>query len=411
MPVRVRVRDFQSVEDAEIVVDRFTVVTGPNNSGKTATMRAVQGVFSNTPGDSFVRHGKEKLSVEIDFGDGQVVRWEKGPKVKPTYTLNGKTIHPGRAVPDEVAALGIQPIQAGSLSVWPQIAPQFSGQVFLLDLPGSAIAEAVADVERVGKLTQALRLAEADKRSTNADLRVRRKDQETLKADFGEFAGLDAITATVEAIEVAMASAKQVEGEIEAVRALRDRMRTAETELGALTGIEAVKVPDSDRFTKAKAVGAKTAELRDVRARLVAAQASMKELAGAEGLSVPPVPAGVEDARDQLRALVSLRTRLQAARTAVQRADKASKVAADLQLDGLTKKAEQARKAVDYFAGLRSRLHSAKTNIEGLEISLVETRRQATAAAEEVRTILGGLGECPVCHTEIKGSHSHVEGS
>ena len=170
MPVRIRARNFQSIEDAEIVVDRFTVVTGPNNSGKTALQRAVQGVFTNPSGDAFVRHGAERLIVDIDFGNDETVRWEKGPKVKPTYTVKGKVINPGRQVPTEVLALGIQPIQAGAIAVWPQVAPQFTGQMFLLDLPGSAIAEAVADVERVGQLTQALRLADSDKRSASSEL-------------------------------------------------------------------------------------------------------------------------------------------------------------------------------------------------------------------------------------------------
>ena len=135
MAVRIRVRNFQSIEDAEVEVSGLTVVTGQNNSGKTALMRAVRGVFENSGGDAFVRHGTDALAVHLDFGDADVT-WTKGPKVKPTYIVGGKTINPGRSVPDEVTSLGVAPVQAGSGEAWPQIAPQFTGQVFLLDLPG-----------------------------------------------------------------------------------------------------------------------------------------------------------------------------------------------------------------------------------------------------------------------------------
>ena len=48
MAVTARVQNFQSVEDATIVIDGLTVITGTNNSGKTAVMRAIRGC-SPTP--------------------------------------------------------------------------------------------------------------------------------------------------------------------------------------------------------------------------------------------------------------------------------------------------------------------------------------------------------------------------
>ncbi len=41
--VKVRVKNFQSIREAEVEVKGLTVITGPNNSGKTAFMRAVKG--------------------------------------------------------------------------------------------------------------------------------------------------------------------------------------------------------------------------------------------------------------------------------------------------------------------------------------------------------------------------------
>jgi len=131
MPVRVRVQNFQSIEDAEVVIDGLTVITGPNNSGKSAFMRAIWGVFTNAPSGPLVRRGESHLTVDIEFGDGHSVRWEKGPKINQ-YTVDGKKLsNVGRGVPPEVAELGVQEIKGGSDRLWPQIARQFDGTLFL----------------------------------------------------------------------------------------------------------------------------------------------------------------------------------------------------------------------------------------------------------------------------------------
>ena len=36
MPVRVHVQNFQSIREAEVEIAGFTVITGTNNTGKTA---------------------------------------------------------------------------------------------------------------------------------------------------------------------------------------------------------------------------------------------------------------------------------------------------------------------------------------------------------------------------------------
>ena len=186
MAVQVRVQNFQSIADASVSIDGLTVVTGANNSGKTAFMRAIRGVFTNAPPGPLVRHGCAHLSVALTFDDGTSVLWEKGwekpgrkGKTINRYTVNGKQIATvGRGVPPEVESLGVREISAASDRVWPQIAQQFDGTLFLVNRPGSAVAEALSDVERVGALSSALKASEKDRRSANAELKVRRKDVE-----------------------------------------------------------------------------------------------------------------------------------------------------------------------------------------------------------------------------------------
>ena len=85
-------------------------------------------------------------------------------------------IYPGREVPSEVQALGVSSIEVGTQTVWPQIASQFSGQIFLLDQSGAVVAETIADVDRVGSLTDALRLCESDRKGLKSALEIRKTD-------------------------------------------------------------------------------------------------------------------------------------------------------------------------------------------------------------------------------------------
>jgi len=410
MPIRIRARNFQSIEDAEIVVDRFTVVTGPNNSGKTALQRAVQGVFTNPSGDAFVRHGAEKLIVDIDFGNDETVSWEKGPKVKPKYTVKGKAIHPGRQVPDEVLTLGIQPIQAGAIAVWPQVAPQFTGQVFLLDLPGSAIAEAVADVERVGKLTQALRLAESDKRSASAELKVRKKDVETANSALSEFAGLDAVGVVVLSVEQTFEDARATRVQFEAAEKARTRIQNATAEANALAGVRLVQVPSEELASKALNTGRACTQIEGVRTRLTKAQLLVGSLQGLRDVRVPPAPTKAIEAQRELREAQTLRQKVSSSTAASKKIEAMRAALAQINEANLQQKidrASQAKKGNTFLEGLRTRMSAAKGEIASLTSTLAEKKQLLDATEVEIREVLGGMGSCPVCQTSISGSHTH----
>ena len=67
--MKIQVKNFQSIKKAEVEVKGLTVITGPNNIGKSALARAISGVFSNLKGNSFVRKGESHCEVEVEFED------------------------------------------------------------------------------------------------------------------------------------------------------------------------------------------------------------------------------------------------------------------------------------------------------------------------------------------------------
>ena len=354
---KVRVKDFQSIKDAQVSVEGFTVITGPNNSGKSAFMRAVKGVFTNAAPGPLVRKGSPYLSVEIEFDNGDTVLWEKGTE-KPfgkgktinRYEVNGVKIeNVGRGVPPEVEALGVSEVRASSDKVWPQIAPQFSGTLFLVDRPGSTIAEALADVERVGRLTDSLRLSERDRRSLSSELKVRRKDLEKADLKTSEYGGLEQVSLKFEGLEKSHESLAKTGLKVEAVKRLAESLLAAEGKYHPLSEFPCVEHPLEDRVTKLQKA---FTVVEGFRQRMSACMGELDLLRDFENV---PYPNSDE--------LLSLRSRL------------------------------------EVLQGLSGRLESCEASVSETQEALDEARAQHEESLVLVGELLGGRGECPVCST------------
>ena len=311
--VRVRVKNFQSIKDAEVVVDGLTVITGPNNSGKTSFMRAVKGVFTNASPGPLVRRGEPFLSVEIEFVGGDRVLWEKGSE-KPygkgkninRYVVNGVPIsNVGRGVPPEVEALGVREIRASSDRIWPQIAPQFSGTLFLVDRPGSSIAEALADVERVGRLSDALRLSEKDRRTTTSELKVRRKDLAKAEVLVSSYEGLDGVTSQFEVISQRFQELGKNQTKVLIIERLNETLKSAYSRYSPLEKYAEVEAPDCGRAHK---LGKVRSVVEDFKKRLEGCQNEVALLGSFEKVE-PPEDTEASEIRVRLRSLKSLISR------------------------------------------------------------------------------------------------------
>ncbi len=369
--MKVTVENFQSIKKAEIEVEGFTVITGANNSGKTALMRAIKGAFQNTPGTAFVRHGEDRCRVEVEFEDGSFA-WEKG-KGKPTYEIDGKVINPGKTVPDEVSALGVRPIKAGPAGdVWPQIAPQFTGQVFLVDKQGSALAEAVADVERVGKLNRALKAAESDKRSANNTAKVRKADLVTDLTQLESFEGLDEVSALVEKLEQDADRASKIGRAVRGLSDLGDRLKKAKAVVQSLDGVDVIEVVDRDEVKTVGVLGQECRAAEVLQEALQAAQEALQAAAGiAEALDTVP-----EDFASLEHLAEGLATDL---------GDKET---------------------------LRDEYVRARQNLTDLETELGALMAEHAEVAGQAAEILDGLGQCPTCGSVVTGkAHHHSEAS
>ena len=75
----------------------LTVIIGPNNSGKSALVSALQCLVQSPRGSYMMRHGAEETEVCVETEEGDVLTWRRTAR-KVSYELNGRRVE--RVVPD-----------------------------------------------------------------------------------------------------------------------------------------------------------------------------------------------------------------------------------------------------------------------------------------------------------------------
>lgn len=242
--MKIKIENFQSLKDIELDVSGLTILTGSNNTGKSAVIRAVSGVFNNTRGNSFVRYGEKHSTVAVEWSDTEQVIWEKG-KGTNRYIINGKIFDKvGSSPPEELKDLGVYALKAGGKEVSPQLAPQFTGQVFLLDQPGSVIADCIADSERVVGLNKALKESDKQKRGFNSVLKVREGDLIKIESKLEAYEGLDEAITECERLAKDEAKIAKANRMMTWVTEKRDALQEEREVLSTLEPVSQIEIPN-----------------------------------------------------------------------------------------------------------------------------------------------------------------------
>lgn len=182
----IKVKNFQSIESADVSLGKFTVFTGPSSSGKSALVRAVQATTRNSFTPSQVSQWAKESKVTLEFDD-HTISAERG-KSKSTYHLDDETFtKAGRAVPEKVSEALRLPEIADTESTF---ATQFDKPYLIAD-PGSVAAKVIGSLTNVSILHGSLR--ESNRRSLEAKshLKVRVADIEEHEESLTQFDGLD----------------------------------------------------------------------------------------------------------------------------------------------------------------------------------------------------------------------------
>jgi DNA repair ATPase RecN len=271
---RIRVRNFQSLEDVTLDLGDLTVIVGASNSGKSALVRAIQALAFNVTSANAVQAGKKTFVIDALL-DKHAVRIERGSG-KSEYIL-ATVPQPGEAKADperftkagkDVPSQVEEALRLSKLN----FAAQFD-KPFLLDATGTEVAGILGALTNIDKIFAAQR--EANKRATQAssELRTRKADLEEDRAKIKALAHLQPQAAAISDATSAVEALEAAEAELQDLRQLR---ATAETAAAARTSaqhaLDSAAPPDLSHAAKVAAA------LRELRADRAAAEAASSNL-------------------------------------------------------------------------------------------------------------------------------------
>ena len=240
--MQVKIENYQSIKHADFEVKGLTVITGANNTGKSACARAIAGAFSNARGYSHVRQGEKSSKVSINFDDGNSVIWEKGKGVNK-YEINGQKLDKvGSKTPDELDDLNIVSVDVDGKTVWPQIARQFE-QIFLLDMPPSVLSSALSDVKTIEALEKASSLSRSETKSLNQRIKVKHEDLVHERDRLPKFNELDEVGETINHISTLEGSIKTLEERVKKLGAIKEKREIFMFQTQFVSTLQNVKFP------------------------------------------------------------------------------------------------------------------------------------------------------------------------
>lgn len=383
----------------------LTVLTGPNNTGKSAVVEALRCLAENPAPRHVIRHGAAEARVTAELDDGTVVTWVRRPK----YALYELT-RPGAAEPEVFAKFGRTPPEEITRILGLSSVPIEGGDavdvhignqrepVFLLDKPGSVLSgffaaatEAAHLIAMQNRLTDRIRKAATEK-----------KRQEKRLADLA--AALDRLAPLPE-LDLRLERAAALEADLTASdrriaalgvhlaeREARQRRREALSRAGqALSGLAA---PPS--LADTALLARRAAERGRLGLALTEARAKSVALAG---LTPPPT-------LGDTAVLAQATRRLETARAAADRL--AARSAALSPLAGPPSLADTRP-----LAELLAALGGARRAVEAAGATLARRGQALDDLSGRIASRLAALGSCPLCGGELSaeaflgGGHGH----
>jgi hypothetical protein len=249
-PVRIHIKNFQSIDDLELDVHGFTCLTGPSNIGKSAIIRATSSAILNNPVTNAVRKGAQFCTVEIG-SEGWAFRWEKNDKginrvfIPPTAEKPLDKL--GQTQVPEISKMGFSSIEVGDDEIQPWYAPQFQakgcGPLFLLDQSGPRVTDFLSEVSRLTQLQDAIVLAARGKRSSTDKAKAKSEEAAGVKTKLARVGALDTLLRLGSDLEEQAKSIEDYERKIATGEAFVVKRADVERVISLLEKVDDLRVP------------------------------------------------------------------------------------------------------------------------------------------------------------------------
>jgi len=171
----VKIKNYQSLEGVELKIGGLTLIKGESDIGKSAVVRAINGLVKNSIVKTQIQSNKNATSIEISTEKGSVsiARTRSSSAKYSIKPIDGdEVVHTktGKVVPPEVFdMLGIHPHELDSdVTIITNISSQFGGQ-FPIDQPSSVISKLLGRISNLNVVFSAIRLINAEDASKRAE--------------------------------------------------------------------------------------------------------------------------------------------------------------------------------------------------------------------------------------------------
>jgi exonuclease SbcC len=225
---KILLKNFLAHAETEIELGPgMTVLTGPNNSGKSSIVEALRCIATNPLPKHFIRHGAKKARVELEMDDGVRVAW-----IRKKATAWYEVLRPGeeewevyakfgRNTPEDILnilRLNQVPLEGGkSLDV--HIGNQ-RNPIFLLDQPSSVAAQFFASSSEASHLLAMQTELKNRVRTAKREKKFQQQKMDEIKV---ELDGLQALP--------------DVNLELENAREIKDRLDELDKEIPVVEGL------------------------------------------------------------------------------------------------------------------------------------------------------------------------------
>ncbi|WP_022662084.1 AAA family ATPase [Paucidesulfovibrio longus] len=390
---RIILDDFLAHKHTELALGPgVTVLTGPNNSGKSAMVEALRCVATNPPPRHVIRHGATLARVEVVLEDGTSVAWCRKKntawyELKPPGAEEPEYFRKlGRGmVPDEIREalrLDLVDLESG-VSVDVHVGDQ-KKPIFLLDMDGAdaRMAEFFAASSESAHLMAMQKSLQSRNREAKTRERTLRVRLEQLAQGLDRLAPLPEITRrgmlaresgkAAQALEKAL---PELERALSRGRSLRTGLRAAARRSAATKPLAAPPQP-----WDAPGLERRIVEMARLRVRQDRSRALAQALAT---LTATPSPASTTELKQLVDSINMLNKLMKATN---------GKAAS---LTGLQAPPELFNQ--DPLSGLLGELALAGQRLEaGVKVAGARAERLA-AVREDIRRKLDSIGSCPLC--------------
>lgn len=192
----ITIENFMSHQATRIeLAPGVTVITGPNNVGKSALVEGVRSLVHNPSPKNSIRHGAKQAVIRLELDSGEIIEWVRSDKTafyrlsrpaagEPAEARDIEEYHKiGQSVPEDIVTLlrlGQVETESGEIDI--HIGNQRE-PIFLLNSPGSYAASffaASTEAEHLLRMRQALKsrvdVARSNSKTLAIDCKVAEKN-------------------------------------------------------------------------------------------------------------------------------------------------------------------------------------------------------------------------------------------